>query len=62
MEECPKCHGYGRYQTYKYGRVLSEYCDCPVGEEWLAKLKKEFEDRGMDTSDPSYPWNRQKTS
>ena len=62
MKECSKCHGFGKYQTYQYGRVMSKYCECPVGTEWLERLKKEFEARGMDITDPRYPWNRQQTS
>ncbi len=58
MKECPKCHDFGRYQTYQYGRVMSEYCDCPAGNAWLERLKKDFEDRGMDTTASYYPWNR----
>ena len=62
MQQCSKCQGFGRYQVYRYGRVMSEYCDCEAGEAWLKELKKEFENRGIDTTDPHYPWNRHQTS
>ena len=62
MRQCSKCHGFGRYQTYRYGRVMSEYCDCPVGQAWLARLKEEFERLGIDATNPCYPWNRRQTS
>ena len=62
MKECSVCHGFGRHQVYRYGRVSSVYCDCDAGRQWLERLKKEFEARGIDTSNPSYPWNIKKDS
>ena len=32
MPKCQHCNDFGRLQIYRYGRVLSVYCDCSVGD------------------------------
>ncbi len=62
MPECSKCQDFGRRQVYRSGRVMSEYCDCQAGRDWVDRLKKEFEERGLDTSPYYYPWNQDRFS
>ena len=58
QKKCSKCHDFGRRRIYKYGRVLSVYCSCEAGRRWVQALKEDFIAKGIDISDPGYPWNQ----
>jgi hypothetical protein len=58
QKKCLKCHDFGRRQIYKYGRVMSVYCSCKAGRDWVQKLKEDFISKGIDITDPHYPWNQ----
>ena len=38
MQSCKKCCGYGRLQIYRYGQVISVYCDCEAGDRAVEKV------------------------
>ena len=37
---------------------MSVYCSCKAGRDWVQKLKEDFISKGMDITDPQYPWNQ----
>ncbi|MBK26154.1 MAG: hypothetical protein CME70_19305 [Halobacteriovorax sp.] len=55
---CNRCNDFGRYQTYRHARVISEYCDCPAGLAWVERIRKMLENMGKDPYSSEYAINQ----
>jgi hypothetical protein len=56
---CGKCHGFGRYQSYLWGRVTPVYCQCPVGRRKVEEIREALRELGLDPYAPEYSINQE---